>query len=178
MSEAIPSNGLNIESLLNTISSEFSTGDSEDKKITAARIRVNTKNVQTKRQERIDNLIKQMKGVGGASGCMKIAKVVFKAIDLLIKPLSALSLGALKMDLSKSLEMLEEAKKQGRLLGLKINGQEISKALQSFKTFLQSDMQTLKQQDEQSAKDAERIVQILDEIEQTFKTTTNGLTNK
>lgn len=164
--------GLDVDALINQVSQDYSKGDIEDKKVTKARIHVQTDKIHDKRQERIENLKDQIKGVsGGAGGCMKVLKVVFKIIDFLSKPLSLLTMNQLKVDLSKTLDQLKDAKNQQKLMGLKIDGQEILKSLQGFKTLLSNDMEQLKTEDDRSAKESQRILNILDDIENTFQAT-------
>lgn len=167
--EIMGSQGLNIESLINNVSADMSQGDLEDKKVSKASVRANTEKIHDKRQERIKNLIDQMKGVAGPGGCMKILRVVAGVLDFLVKPLSALTLNKLKLDLSKTLDALQDSKNQKKILGMRIDGEQIQKALQGLKKLLGNDMETLKTQDERGAKETERILQILDEIDSSFK---------
>lgn len=160
--------GRDIEALINKVSADFAQGDKEDKKVTKAQISSNTEKIRDKREERIENLKEQIKGVSGGGGCFKFLKAVFKIIDFLAKPLSLLTFNQLKTNLSKTLDMLQDSKNQKKLMGLKINGQDILKVLQSLKTTLSDDMETLKQQDQLSAKESQRILQIINDIEKSF----------
>ena len=142
----------------------------EDKKNIESKIKIDSKKVREKRQEKIDNLTEQMKQVTHKSGgCLKIVKVVFKIVDFIMKPLSLMSMGKVNVELSKTLEMLEEAKKQGKILGLKIDGEAIFKALDEVKKFLQQDYENLKTTQVQEGKEMQRMMRILDEIHETYR---------
>lgn len=167
--EIMGTQGLNVESLINNVSGDLAQNNVEDKKISKAHIRANTEKIKVKREDRIKNLIDQMKGVAGPGGCMKILRVVTGVLDFLVKPLSALTLNKLKLNLSKTLDALQDSKNQKKLLGMRIDGDQIQKALQGLKKLLGDDVETLKTQDEQGAKETERILQILDEIDLSFK---------
>lgn len=165
------SQGFDIESLINNVTADLSKGSIEDKKVTEARIKSHTEKIHDKRQERIDNLKEQMKGPPGGGGCFKFLQAVFKVFDFLMKPISALTLGKFRVELSKTLDMLKDAKYQKRLLALQANGQDILKVIQGLKKLLQDDFDSMKIQDDQGAKESQRIMQILDEIQDTFKAT-------
>ncbi len=166
-----PAGNFNIESFIDNVAANFGKSDIEEKKVTQSSVRIHTRSLADKRQERIKNLIDQMKGAhGGGGGCFKVLKVVAKVVDFLTKPLSMITLGQLKTDLGKTLEMLQEAKNQKKVLGIKINGESILKSLQGLKKLLSEDMETLKSQDEKSAKETERILHIIDEIHNGFRT--------
>lgn len=170
MSEITNSQSFNVESFINNVSADMAAGDIEDKKVTKAQIHVQTKKIHDKRQERIKNLQDQIRGVSAGGGaCFKFLRVVFKILDFLAKPLSAITLNQLKVDLSKTLDNLKDAKVQQAMMGLKINGQDILKSLEGFKKLLGNDLETLKTQDEHSAKETERILKILDEIHSSFQ---------
>lgn len=173
MAEVTGTQGFNVESFINNVSADMAASDIEEKKATKARIKTHTEKISDKREERIKNLQDQIKGVSSGGGCFKFLSVVFKILDFLVKPLSALTLNQLKLDLSKTLDMLKDAKNQKALLGLKINGQDILKSLQGLKKLLQDDMQKFQTQEQQGAKDTDRILKILDEIQETFGATTN-----
>ena len=168
--EIMGTSGLNMESFVNNVSADVAQNDIEDKKVSKAHVRATTEKIHIKREERIKNLIDQMKGIGGAGGCFKFLRSVFKIIDFLAKPLSLLTLNKLNLSLSKTLDALKDAKNQQKILGMKINGDQIQKALEGLKKLLGNDMETLKTQDERGAKETERILQILDEIDSSFKT--------
>lgn len=163
--------GLDVDALINNVAADFSKGDIEDKKVAEARVNIRSRHIRDKRQERIDNLKDQMKGPSGPKGCMKVLKVVFKIIDFLSKPLSLITMKQLNVDLSKALDQLQNAKNQQKLTGLKIDGQQILKSLQGFKTLLSDDMEQLKTRDAEGAKETERVLRILDDIHDTFKAT-------
>lgn len=172
MIEVTTGSGLNIESLVNHVSADFAKNDLEGKKVAMASVRVHTQKITSKRQERIKNLIDQMRGVVHQSGgCFKFLRVVFKIIDFLAKPLSLLTMNKLKMDLGKTLDMLKDSKNQQALLNVKIKGDRILKALTNLKKLLGDDMEQMKTQDEQSAKESQRVMRILNDIEETFKQT-------
>lgn len=164
--------GLDLDAMVNKISADFSKGDVEQKKTSKANIRVNTVQMRDKREKRVQNLTDQMKGVhqnGGA--CFKVLRVVFKIIDILAKPLSAISMNQLKVDLSKTLEALKDAKNQKGVMVLRLKGDQLLKVIDGLKKFLSEDTDTLNKQDAQAAKESQTILKILDEIEETFKAT-------
>lgn len=165
------SHGLDLEALINNVSKDYAQSDIDDKKVTKARVQSYSGKIADKRQERLDNLKERLKGPGGGGGCFKFLKAVFKVFDFLLKPLSAITLGKFRVELSKTLDMLKNAKHQKRLLALQANGQGILKSIQGLKKLLQDDFDRIKTQDDQSAKESQKIMQILDEIQDTFKTT-------
>lgn len=174
MPEINSSQGFDIEAMINNVASDMAEGDIHDKKATMASIRSNTDKIRDQRLERIENLQKQLKGVASGGGaCFKGIKVVLKVIDILAKPLSLLTLGNLQTSLSKTLDMLQQAKAQGKLMGMKIDGQQIMKTLESLKTNLSEDTEQLKQQNQHSQQETEKIMSIIDEISNTFKSTNN-----
>ena len=167
--EMMSTSGLNMESFVNNVAGDVAKSDIEDKKISKASVRATTEKIHDQREEKIQNLMDQLKGVGGAGGCFKFLRAAFKIIDFLTKPLSVLTLNKLNLSLSTALESLKDAKNRQKILGLKINGEQIQKVLEGLKKLLGNDMETLKLQDDRGAKETERILQILDEIDGTFK---------
>lgn len=166
-------NALDVEALVNRVASDLNRSAVEDNKATRASVRAESSIIRDKRQERIDNLVKQMKGLKDSSGgCVKFLRTIFRVIDFLVKPLSALTLNKLKVDLTKVLDTLKEQKNQEGLTRLKIRGDEILKTIQEFKSLLGDDTESLRKQDEQSAKDTRRILEILDDLQETHQTTT------
>lgn len=162
--------GMDIESFINSVTANFAQGSLEDKKAIENKVKVDTKKVKEKRQEKIDNLLDQMKKVSHKSeGCFKVIKVVFKMIDFIMKPLSLMSMGKVNVELSKTLDMLQEAKKQGKILGLKIDGESIMKALDDLKKFLQQDYDNLKTTQVREGKEMQKMMRILDEIHETYQ---------
>jgi signal transduction histidine kinase len=59
------------------------------------------------------------------------------------------------------------------MMGIKIDGQQILKSLEGLKTMLSEDTETLKQQDQHSQQETERMMSIIDEISNTFQATNN-----
>lgn len=168
-----PSPALDVEDLVNRVASDLNRSAVEDNKATRASVRAESSIISDKRQERIENLIRQMKGLqAGGGGCVKFLRTIFRVIDFLAKPLSALTLNKLKVDLTKVLDTLKDQKNQVALNRLKIRGDEILKSLRSFKQLLGDDTELLKTQDEQQAKDARRVMEILENLHETFETTT------
>lgn len=163
-------NNFDIETFLNNASAQASRSDLEGKKVTTARIKTHTEKIADKRQERIDNLKDQMKGASGG-GCLKFLKSIFKVFDLLLKPLSLLTGNQLKLELGKALEMLQKAKIQGKLAGLKIDGKEIQQVLQGIKKVLQDDIQRVEKQEELGQKQTQKILKMIEEIHEGFDST-------
>lgn len=161
---------LNAESFIDNLAGTLSQSNAEDKKISKSQVRIYKRHMDDKRQERIKNLSDQLKGASSHSGgCFKILKVVFKIVDFLTKPISLLTMNQLKVDLSKTLDMLKDAKNQKKLLGLGINEQEILKIMDSLKKTLGDNTTRLKAQEQQSHQDLETVLRILADIESTFK---------
>ena len=160
---------LDIEGLMNAISADAGVSAREDQKVTGSRLKVQTERIQEKRRERLDNLREQMEGAAKSGGCLKFFKAIFKVFDILTKPLSAITGGQLKLELGKIFEQLQKAKETGRLEGLKIDGQELQAALQGLKKFLQEDTQRVKETEEIHSKTDVQILNMLDEIHDSFR---------
>ena len=168
-------NALDVEALINRVASDMSQGAIEDNKATGAIVRAETSVIRSKRQERIDNLVEQMRGMAtGGGACYKFTRFLFKVVDFLAKPLSALTLNKLKVDLTKILETLKEQKGEQGLTRLKIRGDEILKTIQEFKSLLGDDTETLRKDEEQNAKETRRVMEILEDLHETYLTTTRG----
>lgn len=168
----ITASNFNMESLINEVSADLAKGDIEDKKITAKRIEAHTDNLRDQRQDRIKNLKDQIRGVhNNGGGCFKVFKAVFKVLDFLAKPLSLLTANTLKLNLEKTLDQLKEAKNQKGVILLQAHGQEILKVIENLKKFLGDDMETLKKTSTLSDKETTRIRQIMDEVEESFRST-------
>ncbi len=161
---------LNMEGLLNSVTSELGKGDIHDKEIGKARIISHSHRIKNKRTEYIDNLKKQMQGAVSGGGCFKFLRVVTKVFDFLLKPLSALTMGQFKVELTKTLDMLKDAKNKKALMGLNINTQQIMQAIDGLKKMFAEDSTHLDSLNEHSAKENSRIMEILDEIEKSFST--------
>ena len=161
---------LNVEGLVNQVMGEQLKDTAADTTVDKASIKNRTKDLKEQRQDRIKNLMDQMKGVSSGK-CVGVLKTVAKIGDFLMSPLSLLSLGKLKGSLSKAVENLDAAQKQGKLTGLKIDGQQISKVIENLKKFVQDDTQSLQQGNEQAAKESEQVLKILSSIEQSFAAT-------
>ncbi|MBX7148179.1 hypothetical protein K1X76_03775 [bacterium] len=169
MTSINPTGNLDMESMLNNLAADFGKGDIEDKKASKAQISSQAHKIRDKRADYIDNLKRQMHhAVGG--GCFKFLRVVTKVFDFLLKPLSAVTMGQFKIELTKTLDMLKDAKNQQALLGLKVKSQEILKVIDSLKKMMSDDTSHLQQLDEHTNKESQRIMEILNEIEQSFST--------
>lgn len=166
---------MDIESIVNQAAASLSQSALEDQKATKAAIRAESAVIRDKRQERIDNLVKQMKGLQASpGGCVKFLRAIFRVIDFLAKPLSALTLNKLKIDLTKVLDTLKEQKNQEGLTRLKIRGDEILKTIQEFKSLLSDDTESLRSQDKQSARETKRLLEVIEDLHETYQTTTRG----
>ena len=159
-----------MESLITQLQRETGRNESESLKIEAARIYNHAEKIQDKRQEQLDNIEQRLKGAH-PNGCLKFFATVFKVFDLLFKPLSTLTGGQLKLELGKALEMLKQAQVSGRLLGMEINGEQISGALQQLKNLLQQDMERISDRQFHDEKQNQQILKILDTLEQGFAST-------
>ena len=166
----INAQNINFESVVNEMATHLTQGDLENKKISKAEVVIHKEHLKDKREERIQNLTDQLKGASQGGGCFKVLKVVFKVVDLLMKPLSAITMNQLKTNLSQTLDALKEAKNQKRILGLNIKEQDILKALEGLKKLLNEDTDRLKTQENQSDQDVQTILRILDDIQSTFQT--------
>ncbi len=166
---AIPSNG-SVETILNDIMGEVTLQSGEEKKITSSQIKMRKQKLSDQREARIENLKEQAKEISTGK-CFKFIKVIFKSVDLLAKPLSLITGNKLKLNFAKLLDNLAEAKKQGHLLGLKIDGEQITKFIDDIKKHLGMDLDSVKDLEAHDEKETQRIMQILDEIDQTFKAT-------
>ncbi len=161
---------LNVEGLVNQVLGGEAQSTNEDRAVDKASIKTRTQDLKEQRQDRIKNLMDQMKGVSSGK-CVGVLKTVAKIGDFLMSPLSLLSMGKLKGSLTKAVEGLDEAKKQGKLAGLQIDGQQISKTIENLKKFVQDDTQSLQQGNDQAAKESEQVLKILSNIEQSFAAT-------
>ena len=154
-----------MQDLLNGVQLELSKSHNEQKKVTAAAIRAESHIMEDKREERIKNLMKQAQGVQANSGpCFKIVKVLAMVMDFVMAPITMSSMKGFSMQLTQCLKNLEEAKKQGKILGLQINGQQIDKMLTDLKSLFQGDTSRLKEQESQHLQEMERIMTLLEEI--------------
>ncbi len=162
---------IDADALLTHLMAEAAQGDREGIKASSSRIRSHSEKIQDKRQEQLDNINEQLKKAGG-NGCISILKSVFKVFDLLLKPLSKMTGGVLKLELGNSLEMLQQAKTSGRLTGLQINEKELQNAIASIKKLLQDDMEQLKTYQSDQHEENQKIIEILDTVQDSFKTIT------
>ncbi len=161
-------NSLDIEAFLNKNAAELTKSSGEDKKITQARIQSRSSSIQDKRQERIEQLQEQIKGAHPRA-CPQFLVNLTKIFDTLLKPLSALTLGKLNLELSKSLEMLLDAKGEVRFQGLQIQGKEMQNVIEELKKFLQGDIEHLESTESFQNNSEQNILDILDQIHQSFE---------
>jgi hypothetical protein len=161
---------LDIDSLLTQLQREAGQGDEEALKTNRARIHTHAERIQDKRQEQLDNLKQRLEGAH-PNACLKFFATVFKVFDLLLKPLSVITGGQLKLELGKTLEMLKQAQVTGRLLGIEINGEQIKGALEELKNLLEQDMQRMSEQQTLSDKQNQQILKILEALEQGLEST-------
>lgn len=162
---------LNLDGLLNEITNESLKGSRDSEKVIKSRISAHRQDLREKRQKRIENLKEQFRGVSG-SGCLSFFKPIAKIFDVLTLPLSVLSMGKLQASLSKTLEALDEAKKQGKLLNLKINQADFSKAVEQLKKMLSDDFEQLSGSNDQTRKEQENTLKLIEEIHRGFDGTT------
>jgi len=165
-------NSNNIDTTLNNMIDSAVFGNNEDNKIIRSNIKANKEKVHDQRQDKIQNLKDQLKGVSQGK-CFKFIRTVFKVVDLLAKPLSALSGNQLKLNLGKTMDMLADAKKQNRLMGLQIDYQQIKQVIEGIKKIITQDQSQINQNQDFSQKETERVLQILDEIDSAMQTTQN-----
>lgn len=161
---------VDVESLITHLQREANEGDREALKTGKARIHSHAERIEDKRQEQLDNIKERLEGAS-PQGCLKFLSSIFKVFDLLFKPLSAVTGGKLKLELSRAFEMLEKARVTGKLFGLKIDGEEISGALQDLKNLLQEDMQKMDNQQDLSHQQNQQVVRILENLQQSFEST-------
>ncbi len=160
---------LDMEAFLNKSAAQLTKSSSEDKKITQARIKSHSSNIQDKRQERIEQLQEQIKG-SHPRACPQFLVSLTKIFDTLLKPISALTLGKLNLELSKSLEMLLDAKGEIHFQALQIEGKEMQNAIEELKKFLQEDLNHLESTENSQNNNARSILETLDQIHQGFET--------
>lgn len=164
---SISQQNLNVEGLINQASADLLKSSAETAQVDKVSVKKHTQELKDKRQDRIQNLMDQMKGV--ASGkCLGFVKAIAKVGDFLLSPVSALSMGKLNGALTKAVENLDEAKKQGKLAGIQINGQKISKMIENLKKFVQDDTQSLQENDTRTNKEAQQLMKILSDIDETY----------
>lgn len=159
---------LDMDSLLTQLQREAAQGDEESHKVQRARIQTHGERIQDKRQEQLDNIKQRLEGAH-PNACLKFFASVFKVFDLLLKPLSVVTGGQLKLELGKALENLKRAQLEGRLLGIDINGEQIKGALQELKNLLQQDMQRMNEKQDLSEEQNQQILKILEALEQGFE---------
>lgn len=102
---------------------------------------------------------------------MGLLRNIAKVFDILLKPLSAITAGQLKLELGKALESLQKAKEQKQLMGLKIAGKEMGLALDQLKKFLQEDLDSSQQREKIQQNQEEQILKIVEELHQGFLST-------
>lgn len=173
MNQIAPAQSLDIDSLINNLQVDANKSEIETNKASSAKIRTQAEKIKEKRQEQLDNIKERMKGASGG-GCLKFLKTIFKVFDLLLKPLSAITAGQLKLELGKVFERLEKAKANGKLLGLQINGEEIQGALQDLKKIFEQDTQRYQNQEELSHQQNQRIITIIEEVHDSFNKSVNS----
>jgi len=166
------SNNFDINSFLDNVMADAKQGASEDNKVTSARIKVHSDKIQDKRKEQIENLMEQMKDAS-SGGCLKFLKSVFKIFDILLKPLSAITAGKLKLEIGAALEKLQDAKKLQHKIGLQIDESKISKALGNLKRMLQEDFQNMEVETQIDHKETQKIIQMIEEVQEGFRSTAN-----
>jgi hypothetical protein len=72
MPEITPVSNFDVEAMINNVAGDMAPGDIDDKKATKASIRANTEKARDQREQRIENLQKQLKGVAAGGGaCFK-----------------------------------------------------------------------------------------------------------
>lgn len=161
---------LDLDHLIQHLSEQISQGEREDKRVQGARIRSHHEKICDKRQERLDNLKEQMRSAS-KGGCISLLRNIAKVFDILLKPLSAITAGQLKLELGKALESLQKAKDQKQLMGLKIAGKEMGFALDQLKKFLQEDLDSSQQREKIQQNQEEQIFKIVEELHQGFLST-------
>ena len=172
MNLASLSQNTDMDSLLTHLQREAAQGDQEGIQASMTGIRSHAEKIRDKRQEQLDNINQQLKKAGG-NGCITVLKSVFKVFDLLLKPLSALTGGQLKLELGKALEFLQKAKDSGRLAGLQIDEKEMSQAIAGIKRLLQDDMSQMKNLQQEQHEQNQKVLQILNSLQDSFRNTTN-----
>lgn len=156
---------MNLDQVIHHLSEQISQSESEDNRVQTARIRSHKERIQDKRQERLDNLKEQMRPAA-KGGCIGFLRSIVKVFDILLKPLSAITAGQLKIELGKALEMLQKSKEQKHLFGLRIQGAEITLALNNLKKFLQDDLDSVKANEKITQAQEDQLLKIIDEIHQ------------
>lgn len=156
------------EAVINQMSADLGRGNIEDKKVAEARIQAHTQRIHDKRQEHIENLKKQMRGVSGGGVCFKFLRSTFKVFDIFFKPITALSFGKLNLELGRAMDVLKQAKDNKALLGLKIKGQQAQAIIQDLKKMFADDLQSLDLTNEQSTQEADRILRIMESLHDSF----------
>jgi hypothetical protein len=162
---------LDIDSLLTQLQKEVGKGDEEAIKTNRARMHAHAERIKDKRQEQLENIKQRLEGAH-PNGCLKFFATLFKVFDLLLKPLTAMTGGQLKLELGKALEMLKQAQTGGRLLGMEINGEQIKGALQELKNLLQQDMQRISDRQQLNEAQNQQIFKILTTLEQGLESAT------
>lgn len=175
MQTILPTTGtMDNEAVINQMSVDLGQGNIEDKKVAEARIHTHSQRIHDKRQERIENLKEQMRGVSGGGACFKFLRSTFKVFDIFLKPITALSFGKLNLELGRAMDVLKQAKDNKALLGLKIKGQQAQAIIQNLKKMFEDDLQSLDLTNEQSTQEADRILRIMENLEDSF-VSTNGV---
>lgn len=166
---SVSATGPSIDSIINNMGSSAYIGINEDNKINKSSLKVAREKVKDQREEKIQNLKDQLKGVSQGK-CFKAIRCIFKVVDLLAKPISMITGNQIKLQLTKMMDTLAEAKKQGRMASLNIDYQKISQFIESLKKTISSDQQSIKNNLSIQQDDTNRILKILDEIDSTMKT--------
>lgn len=160
---------LDMDEMILLMQRESSEGDQEIIRSSTNSIRNHSQNIQEKRKEQLENIKEQLQGPGAANGCVSILKSIFKVFDLLLKPISMVTGGQLKMELGKALERLQKAQAMGKLTHLQINQKEMGHAISSIKKLLQEDMSQIKEYQEKEQQQSLKIMEILDSLQQSFE---------
>lgn len=157
----------NIEHLLRETGTSLIKGHQEDQKINRARIAVHAERIRDKREERIEHLKKGLRAATSGHACIKIFRPVFEVFDLLLKPLTAISAGQLRFDLSSMLDKLQQGLNQQKKLGYQIKNKQLMLVMNDLKGLLSEDFNQLDQSQQQQLSDVQRIRKILDQIQST-----------
>lgn len=162
---------MNIETFINNTMIQLQESNNEDQKILKDGIKVKTKAIGEQRKDRIKNLEDQMKSFNKSGACFKAIRASFAMIDFLAKPLSLITFNKLNLRLTQTLDALQKVKAQGKKLGLEIKGMDITQTLEQFKKLLSTDIQKLGEKEAQISKEANKTLQIIEDLEKTLQST-------
>lgn len=168
MNEINAANGMDMNAFLDEVMAEAKRETSEEQRISSARIQVHSEKIQDKRREQLENLLEQTKEAA-PGGCFRFFRSTFKIFDLLLKPLSVLTAGKLKLELGSALEKLQEAKELQHQTGLQMNEGKISKILTDLKRLLQDDFQKMEARNQTDHRETQKIMKMIEEIHDGFR---------